>query len=106
VEIFAPLAKERRLALAAEHPPELPMVMCDRDRVVEVLDNLVTNAANVTPPGGSVRVGVASGGANEVRFFVADTGPGIKSEDLAHVFDRLWRAKSAGYKGSGRGLAI
>jgi signal transduction histidine kinase len=106
VENFRTQTKDRHISLIADHSRDfLPEVCCDRDRVLEVLDNLVSNAINVMPKGGTIRVRVEPSGG-ELRFSVADTGPGIAEDDRPHLFDRLWRAKNAHYKGTGRGLAI
>jgi PAS domain S-box-containing protein len=92
---------ELRLALAADVPP----VHADRDRLLQVLENLVGNAIKFTTPGGVVTVGAAPN-AGDVRFWVEDTGSGILPENLPHVFDRFWQARPAGRKGAGLGLAI
>ena len=64
--------------------------------------NLLDNAAKWSPPGGSVEVAVRDG-----EVTVRDHGPGIDAEDLPHVFDRFYRARSArGMSGSGLGLSI
>jgi signal transduction histidine kinase len=105
VELLGPLARERRLALTGAHVPSLADVRCDRDRILQVLENLVANALHVTPAGGTIQLR-ADAVDHGVRFAVADTGPGIREEDQAHVFDRLWRAEGTSYKGTGRGLAI
>jgi signal transduction histidine kinase len=81
-------------------------VRADRTRVAQVLNNLVGNALKFTPPGGEVSVEVAREG-DEARFCVRDTGPGIKTEDLPHIFDRFWQAEGRKRKGGvGLGLAI
>jgi signal transduction histidine kinase len=106
LESLAPVAAERKVLLTADPAAiSLPPVRCDRDRIVRVLDNLVSNAIKITPPGGAIVVRVAKIGG-ELRFAVADTGPGIADEDQPHVFDWLWRSRNASYKGTGRGLAI
>jgi PAS domain S-box-containing protein len=82
------------------------IVRADRTRVAQVLNNLVGNALKFTPPGGEVSVEVAREG-DEARFCVRDTGPGIKGEDLPHIFDRFWQAEGRKRKGGvGLGLAI
>jgi signal transduction histidine kinase len=105
LDILGPLARERKLTLIGEPDDGLPELTCDRDRVFQVLENLVANALQVSAAGGRIWVRAAAD-AEGVRFSVADSGPGIRAEDQAHVFDRLWRADAAGYKGTGRGLAI
>ncbi len=102
VRAFASLADERGVSLSAQvdGAPELD---ADPMRLRQVLDNLVANAVRYTPQGGSVVVRSWRAG-NDVLFAVADTGRGIASDELAHLFERF--SKSADSKGSGLGLAI
>jgi signal transduction histidine kinase len=81
-----------------------PPVHCDRDRVLQVLENLVANAIQVSEGGGRVAVSVWSTG-EEIVFRVLDHGPGVPSEDRPHIFERWFRGR-ARYPGSGLGLAI
>lgn len=83
----------------------LPDVVGDRDRLLQVLDNLVENAIKFTRRGGTVVVGGARE-AGGVLFWVADTGSGIPQEHLARVFDRFWRDKDTDRGGAGLGLPI
>ncbi|MFL5798561.1 MAG: sensor histidine kinase [Actinomycetota bacterium] len=89
-------------------PADAPAVMADRERVHQVLYNLLDNAVRFTPPTGSVSVSAAVvDGRCEVR--VSDTGPGIPAEHLPFVFERFYRADAArtrGRGGTGIGLAI
>jgi len=81
-------------------------VSADEDRLMQVVLNLLTNAAKFTPAGGSVTVRVDRDGESAV-LTVADTGPGIPAEDLPHLFERFWRgAGSSRRGGSGIGLAV
>ncbi|MCV7016875.1 HAMP domain-containing histidine kinase [Mycolicibacterium aichiense] len=80
----------------------------DRQRLAQVLNNLLDNALRHTPPGGRVRLTVGSTG-DDVDFTVSDDGEGIAAEHLPHVFERFYRADSARNRnrgGSGIGLAI
>ncbi len=86
------------------------LVCGDRDRLKQVLVNLVSNAVNYTPSGGQVVVGVGKAG-EQARLTVSDTGPGIPAEDLPHVFERFYRGeksrtRSRDRKGFGLGLSI
>jgi signal transduction histidine kinase len=91
--------------------PEVPVPLAiDRQRMRELLLNLVTNAVKYTPAGGSVRIELEDAG-DEVRLKVSDTGIGIAPGDLPHIFDRFWRAdparsRSGDRPGVGLGLAI
>ena len=77
----------------------------DRRRLAQIVRNLVDNAVEHTPPGGTVTVTVG-GGTESVEVQVRDTGAGIAEEDLPHVFDRLWRADPARASAGGRGLGL
>jgi light-regulated signal transduction histidine kinase (bacteriophytochrome) len=77
----------------------------DRERIFQVLSNLLNNAIRFTPEGGQIDVHAALTGA-QVLFTVADTGPGIPAEQLPHLFDRYWQARRAGHSGTGLGLYI
>ena len=85
--------------------PGLPDVWADRDRVLQVFENLIGNAVKFTKPGGRITAGAASRD-REVLFWVADTGAGIDCEEMPHVFDRFWQAQKARRGGAGLGLQI
>ena len=95
------VAIEFRLATS----PEVPEIWADRDRILQVFDNLIGNAVKFTAPGGSITIGAAPRDAG-VLFWVGDTGPGIAIEAQAHLFDRFWRAQHTKRAGAGLGLAI
>jgi PAS domain S-box-containing protein len=104
VETLAPQAEAKALRLTTQLAGDLPAVACDRDRVLQVIANLVGNAIKFTPRNGEIRVAaVAVDGA--VRLSVSDTGPGIPEAQLARVFDRYWRGGGSGH-GAGLGLFI
>lgn len=76
-------------------------------RIREVLGNILSNALRYTPRGGEIQVGLAEAGAGEERgvtVFVHDSGPGIDSTDLPHIFDRFYKSSDSG--GMGLGLSI
>ena len=86
------------------------LVCGDPDRLKQVIVNLVGNAIKYTPEGGDVRVGLSKTDT-EAKLVVSDTGPGIPSEDLPHVFERFYRGeksrtRSKDGKGFGLGLSI
>jgi PAS domain S-box-containing protein len=103
--------------LVVEHAGELPPLDADRERVLQVLLNLLGNAVKFTPTGGRITVDAApvAGPGDEgrggmpgsmVRFRVRDTGVGIAESHLSHVFDRFWQVHVTGRAGAGLGLAI
>ncbi len=82
------------------------VVRGDKNRLHQVLANLLTNAIKFTPAGGSVRVSVSTRD-RVARIVVEDDGRGIPQADLDHVFDRFWRGPSVRHTtGSGVGLAV
>ncbi len=107
-EAFALQAEARGVTLEIDAAPNLPPVMVDPLRMTQVFGNLVSNALRHTPSGGRVTLRAASAGPG-VEFTVADTGEGIPSEQLAHVFERFYRGEASRQQRegeSGLGLAI
>ena len=101
------LAKNRVMV----HLNEIDQVILngDRDRLKQVLLNLVSNAIQYTPPGGEVFLSLTKIG-DQCRLIVRDTGPGIPAEDLPHIFERFYRAEKSRTRlkpgGFGLGLSI
>lgn len=88
--------------------PAVVKLRMDPQRIRQVLDNLLTNAAVHTPPGTEVSV-MVSAAADCVTVTVADTGPGVPAADRERVFDRFYRvdkARSRDRGGSGLGLSV
>ncbi len=105
VEAMAAHAQEQGLALTYEVDAGLPEVMGDRDRLYQVLTNLIGNAINYTPEG-SVTVEVNNVGM-AVQVSVRDTGIGIDAEDIGRIFDRFYRADDPiVQEASGTGLGL
>jgi signal transduction histidine kinase len=105
------------VAFVIERSGDLPALDADRERVLQVLMNLLGNAVKFTPAGGRITLDAAAvAGAHEhsrsgapgsfVRFRVRDTGVGIAESHLPHVFDRFWQVHVTGRAGAGLGLAI
>ena len=112
-EKFTPQAKKINVALQLSIPDGLPMLTADGDRLAQVFTNLVDNALKFTPANGEVILSVNKAEA-EMELSVADSGVGVKSEALPHLFDRFYQADpsraggetTAGRRGAGLGLAI
>jgi two-component system phosphate regulon sensor histidine kinase PhoR len=103
---LSPQADRRQVSLLAELSPELPDVSADKERIQQVILNIVHNAIKFTPSGGRVVVSTKLDGQSVVTQ-VSDTGIGISKEDLPHIFERFFKAdKSRSTSGSGLGLAI
>lgn len=93
------------LSLQISMPVRLPDVAADRDRVVQVFGNLLSNALKFTARGGRLTVG-AKMLDGDVCFWVEDTGSGMTPETLNHLFDRYWQARREDRRGVGLGLSI
>jgi PAS domain S-box-containing protein len=102
---FETLAASKQLTLRTLAPTVRAYVRADPERILQVLSNLIGNAAKFTPSGGEIIVS-AEVVAGNVHFAVKDSGPGIPTEHLPHVFDRFWQARRTGRHGIGLGLAI
>ncbi|HEX5657458.1 MAG TPA: ATP-binding protein [Polyangiales bacterium] len=106
-EMFEGQASERGVRFVCDAEQALPPVHCDRDRLLQALGNLVTNAIKFTPAGGQVRVGVRFDERERaLQFHVQDTGPGIAADAREHIFERHWHAQQTQRQGHGLGLAI
>jgi two-component system OmpR family sensor kinase/two-component system sensor histidine kinase BaeS len=116
VDGFSLAAEAQEVNLTVQLPYDLPFALADPDRVAQVLRNLLINAVRHTPTGGAITVSVSSK-AQSLEIAVADTGEGIAPEDLAHIFERFWRADPArarsgtggeerSMRGTGLGLAV
>ncbi len=105
MESFQTRATQQGLSLALCPEPPSAIVHADKDRLLQMIDNLVGNAMKFTPRGGCVSVG-GYVEPDEVRVTVADTGPGIPEELRERLFDRFWQARGADRRGLGLGLHI
>ena len=108
---FSPQAHAKNIDLHVETAPDLPSLSLDPQRIAQVLGNLLGNAIRHTPQGGQVgcRVTTDVKSARKVVFAVTDTGTGIPSEALPHIFERFYRvdrSRSRADGGTGLGLAI
>ena len=91
--------------LEAPSPDASPWVLCDRERVLQILDNLIGNALKFTPESGTVTVKLESR-ARDVEVSVIDTGCGIAPEHLPHLFDRYWQVRSGDPYDARRGVGL
>lgn len=107
-ERFAVQSRRQGIGLFVQAEPHLPLVRIDRDKIDQVLDNLLSNALKYTPEKGLVHV-IASRREDEVWIKVRDTGIGIPKKDLPRIFERFYRvdkARSRKWGGTGLGLSI
>lgn len=110
------MALDKGIRLRTDIAEDLPMIEIDARRIEQAIANLIENALNHTPPGGTIIVTVAAGGEkgfpgdkDQILVSVADTGEGIPAEHLQHIFERFYRvdeARSRKAGGAGLGLAI
>jgi signal transduction histidine kinase len=108
VEAHSEMAEQRGVSLVSEVPVSPVMVRFDRERILQLLTNLVGNALKFTPSGGEVVVQLADREEDAV-LEVRDSGPGIPEAEQPLVFDRFFRGTNVGEaraSGSGLGLAI
>jgi PAS domain S-box-containing protein/diguanylate cyclase (GGDEF)-like protein len=101
-------AARKNQQLSAACPAEQINIYLDPDKIVQVINNLVSNAIKFTPEQGKIEAGLIDH-QDKVEVFVADSGMGIPDEDKAKVFgkfEQFSRAPGAGAKGTGLGLAI
>jgi PAS domain S-box-containing protein len=103
--VFQPTADAGLIRLEVTAEPELPRLWADRERLLQVLSNLLANAFKFTPQGGRVVLKAASCPLG-VRLSVVDTGCGIPPDHLPRLFDRFWQADRKRGPGAGLGLAI
>ncbi len=102
---FAMMSPAAARGVRIEVDPEPVMVAGDPLRLRQVVTILVDNAVRHSPDGGEVRVRVRRE-RSTAQLVVEDEGPGVRPEDLPHVFDRFWRAQTSPSGGTGLGLAI
>ncbi len=102
--LLRPLAEAKHLALDEESSGDA-MVLADRERIFQVLSNLVGNAIKFTPAGGSIVLRASVEGDHAI-VAVSDTGPGLSPEQLTQVFNRYWQAAATAREGTGLGLYI
>jgi len=103
-----PLADDRQIAISLSCASGRSHLLGDRDRISQVLDNLISNAIKFTAPGGTVSIRVTQA-AGEAVVDVEDTGIGIPEAEQEHLFQRFFRASSASQRhiaGVGLGLSI
>lgn len=108
-ERHRPSAEAKGVAFAVERPADDPTLWGDRERFVEVLDNLASNAVKFTDRGGGVTIRIGEPKGSRLPVAVIDTGCGIPAEALDYIFDRFRQADGSirrTYGGSGLGLAI
>ena len=95
----------KRVGLDLNLPADLPPILADEHRILQVLTNLTGNALQYTPAGGTVAISAKRTNGN-VRITVHDTGAGIAPEHLSHLFDRFYRVDKSRSRAAGGGSGI
>ncbi len=105
-ELMGPRIEAKAQTLSVHVTPTLPLAFADAGRVRQMIANLLTNAHLYTPEGGCIRIGAEADRA-WVEIVVEDSGVGMSEDELAHVFERFYRAGDGhGAPGTGLGLSI
>ena len=107
-ESLQSIAREKSLVVEVLHTSSIPTLQADRDRLTQILTNLIGNAIKFTPCGGKIQVKTQATDEGVLQISVADTGCGISPEELPKVFDKFYRAEGTptDAPGAGLGLAI
>ncbi len=100
-----PLMAVKRIRFSLESRGAVPRAMVDADLIRQVLVNLIGNAVKFTPEGGSVTVTVAEA-ASTVEVRIADTGPGIPTQDIHRIFREFYRSRESAARQEGTGLGL
>jgi two-component system phosphate regulon sensor histidine kinase PhoR len=107
--VVAGQAAEKHLRIVKEIPAGLPAIRGDRDRLAQILLNILGNAVKFTPAGGTVSLSAALGEAGRLTVRIADTGVGIPKGEIPRLGERFYRAdktRSRELGGTGLGLSI
>ncbi len=105
LEILTPLAEQKHIRLTHSVSASNLLVTADRERIFQVLSNILGNAIKFTPEQGAIHLTV-NPEEDTIRFAIRDTGPGIPREQLPQLFNRYWQARKQESKGAGLGLYI
>lgn len=108
IENLSPLAQEKSISLRYTSPPEVPSTMGDRDKIFQILTNLIHNAVKFTTDAGKIIVTIGCREEGQLEVCVADSGCGISPEELGNIFLPFYRTatNTSDNRGAGLGLAL
>jgi signal transduction histidine kinase len=109
VETLRPVAAQKAITLEVTTPEPSMLVWADRDKITQVLTNLIGNAIKFSPPQGRVTLSTLASDTEFVRVAVSDTGPGIAADERERIFEKFYQVGANDApkpKGTGLGLSI
>ncbi len=107
MQMIKGFAEEKGITVTGQKPIVYDQVLADKDMISQVIVNLLSNAVKYTPPGGTVRIETEVNETEEVvRVTVTDTGVGIPTDEIAHVFDKFYRVRANNKQAKGTGLGL
>jgi two-component system phosphate regulon sensor histidine kinase PhoR len=109
LHMMQPKAGEKKIKVTSEIPEDLPLVRADRDRLSQILINVLDNAVKFTPVGGQVTVTASPAEGSEVIVRIIDTGIGVPQDEISRLGERFYRVdktRSRELGGTGLGLSI
>jgi two-component system phosphate regulon sensor histidine kinase PhoR len=109
MQVVGAMAAQKKIEMRNDIPESLPPAFADKDRMTQILINILDNAIKFTPEGGSVSITASGEEENLVAIKIADTGPGIPAADISRLGERFFRVdktRSRDLGGTGLGLSI
>jgi signal transduction histidine kinase len=103
ISLVLPLVRQKNIKISSELKDNLPLLTINKNRILQVTINLVTNAIEACENGGLVKIRTKSSKNNDVYFEVSDNGPGIKDEEKEKIFSDFFTTKKSG---TGLGLTV
>jgi two-component system, OmpR family, sensor histidine kinase BaeS len=106
-EMFMPIFKEKGVHLHIEEPKQEELFEADKDKLMQILSNILNNALKYTPEGKNVTLSVQTDKEGYVGFKIQDEGSGMAEDDIPHIFERFYRGdKSRDRKTGGVGIGL
>ena len=109
LHMIQPKAGEKKIKITSEIPEDLPLIRADRDRLSQILINVLDNAVKFTPEGGQVTATASPADGGEVIVRIVDTGIGVPQDEISRLGERFYRVdktRSRELGGTGLGLSI